>query len=118
MISKQLLSEVFKKDVIGIIINPKEDLTLGKNEISIFFDGYKQKWNIYELAHKCKEWALSKGYELHSKLQYDNKGMCNIEKFEAKAGMSCRQIIKYTYSDSEIEAIFKACEWILNNKVD
>ena len=27
---------------------------------------YEYEYNIYELAHKCKEWALSKGYILMS----------------------------------------------------
>ena len=71
--------------------------------------------NIYELAHKCKEWALSKGYILMSKPRtssnfatcvFCKNGKCDYEDDlwnDFRAG-------------TESEAIFKACEWILNQK--
>lgn len=60
MISKELLSEVLKKQVNKIITDPNEDCTIGLNEIIICFDGYMQKWNIFELADKIENWIESK----------------------------------------------------------
>ena len=67
------------------------------------------------LSNKCKEWALSKGYILMSKPRtsssfatcvFCKNGKCDYEDDlwnDFRAG-------------TEPEAIFKACEWILNQK--
>ena len=65
--------------------------------------------NIYELAHKCKEWALFEGHILSS---WMTNPMNEIE-------CCCRSnnIDRYPFqANTEPEAIFKACEWILENK--
>lgn len=63
--------------------------------------------NIYELAHKCKEWALSKGYYLHSHIKEDNECWCIVKSLDnITRQFSCEM-------DTESEAIIKACEWIL-----
>lgn len=62
--------------------------------------------NIYELAYKCKEWALNNGYEIYSK----QDGFCGIG---LSGGDDYGVYWDYVfYADAEIEAIFKACEWI------
>jgi hypothetical protein len=66
----------------------------------------KDTINIYELAHKCKEWALKHDCELLSCVK-STRSICDIY----SNLLDC----KFThYADSEPEAIFKACEWILN----
>ena len=37
--------------------------------------------NIYELAHKCKEWALNKNYEIWS-VSKNKRGEAQIEHFK------------------------------------
>ena len=111
MISKELLSEVFIKQVKAIIIDPKEDCTIGANELIICFDGYIQKWNIHELAHKCKEWARDKDIFLRSFYDYEG-AFCYIS---APTWVDKIEIPKTGFcSETEPEAIFKACDWILN----
>ena len=68
--------------------------------------------NIYEFAHKCKEWVLSKGYsQLSGKDDIYEKG----EGFVCSVG-STTLLIKDFYADTELEAILKACEWVLELK--
>ena len=85
----------------GILIVWKED---GMSEI-----------NIYELAHKCKEFAFKQGYEIQSRIMsndHQKRGNCCILKVEYEYE-SC---IKIENAKTEPEAIFKACQWILENK--
>lgn len=115
MISRELLSEVLNESRVildyEVSICGKE-IHYGHTDIDE--DGFI---NIYELAHKCKEWATP----IHSQYfltifiggisetthirQYGvdivDKDLCNIAGFTAV---------------TEYEAIFKACEWILDNK--
>jgi hypothetical protein len=74
--------------------------------------------NIHELAHKCKEWAKSKNLYIVSMLG------SNSESANSKINSKCEcwvcdltdTIIKEEiYADTEPEAIFKACQWILEN---
>ena len=104
MVSKELLSEVFGWDIK--FVNPR----VNDNEISfVDYNGNVDSFNVYYVAHKCKEWALGKGYTLSTSYQ----GVCyinltienNIYKYDKKITM-----------ETEPEAIFKACQWIYNNK--
>ena len=62
--------------------------------------------NIYELAYKCKEWALSEGHILK---HWTTKPMGGTECY-----CESNNIDKYPFeAETEQESIFKACEWIL-----
>lgn len=106
MISKELLSEVLK-------INQIDDIYTEDN--TLYFCELNKGINIYELAHKCKMWALSKGYYLRAEqgINYKDNEMwsCFLNK-DMNDGAS---FVDY-WNISEIEAIFKACEWLLENK--
>ena len=67
--------------------------------------------NIHELAHKCKEWAYNKGFMLLSGLYIRGKIWCEIYK-----PLDLNNTITQFGEDTEPEAIFKACEWILKQK--
>ena len=109
MISKELLSSVLGLTVVkGLelegtvlwyngIVNINNQPPYAK-ELNI---------NIYELAHKCKEWALKHHYKVISKP--DNvPGL-----WEAYVNLSLTS--KHgEVADTEPEAIFKACQWILD----
>ena len=117
MISKELLSEVLGVEVNIFDVDKKNDLvfeykndgTYGDTDIKINKDFIGTYINIYELAHKCKEWALEL-YELRSHL-CDNKGHCIIYGLNYP-----REEFMFFTEDTEPEAIFKACQWILRRE--
>ena len=129
MISKELLSEVmFNGRVeirsIGInnnileyslfcSINEKDGTNFNEDMPDNYYvvkQNICEYINIYELAHKCKEWAYNKGflywYE-NSKLYIKIMHSCKVD-FEIDIGNYKKPF--------EIDIDFKACQWILNNK--
>jgi hypothetical protein len=100
--SKELLSEVLGRDVYKVKDIENNTLIYG----CLVHDGWYDEINIYELAHKCKEWALSV-YNNIDFMVY-GRSQCDLIIFTQPDD------IKYNFNaDTEIEAIFKACEWIL-----
>ena len=98
-ISKELLSEVLKKEIENRDISYVE---IYKNVVIYKVSIYdrEEEINIYELAHKCKEWLADSEvdytlWRTHKHRFYSEKYYLDIE------------------SDTEHEAIFKACEWVL-----
>ena len=74
--------------------------------------------NIYELAYKCKEWALNIGYSLES---ITNRSCIMGNNYEYYASVKIHKatnsMIEHNIDeDTETKAIFKACQWILDNK--
>jgi len=109
-VSKELLSEVLGTPVEIISIDEHkceiknsisfENYQLGVSYSYLYGNKEIRFMPVHELAHECKEWASSKGYHIYS----HNKGChihYNIASFKA---------------DTEPEAIFAACQWILDNK--
>lgn len=67
---------------------------------------------LYELAYRCKEWAYINEYLLDSRV-VESKGSC----FIMTSPISGKEDVDKTIiADSEPQAIFKACEWILKNR--
>lgn len=104
MISKELLSVV-----LGLHCGIK---SIKNSEVIYWFDCIgeirEHSINIYELAHKCKEWAIKySGWTLQSYTNERGSGICRI-----KVGDG--QEINKLIASSEPEAIFKACQWILD----
>ena len=117
MISKELLNKVLNIEIVSYQMKQKNILAYEYNKVS------KNQWsgktfcnrsiNIYELAHKCKEWAYYKhGYIIFSKTRISSSlASCYFD-----------TMAKHDYEDdycddfraeTEYEAIFKACSWIL-----
>ena len=107
-ISKELMSEVLNYEVdtvLGINKN-KIDYTCCRDENEGYID---ISINLYEFSHKnCKEWALEKGSYINC--FYNEFWWDRVEK-KYTADIPSRN--KSFYADTEIEAIIKACEWIL-----
>lgn len=108
-ISKELVSEVMD------IKYPFSDVQLNSNILSwwredVYFEE-TVKINIYEFAYKCKVWVFNK-YKIYlsSELGEDSE----ISLFWT-ANFKIKKENKSFYGDSELEAIFLACEYILNN---
>ena len=107
IITKELLSEVLGKTVS----NPRfatSDIMLRYS----YGQGF-QEINIYELAHKCKEWALHKYYTVKS--YYDHCGFAFVYLSSGVIDMRRYNIPRFK-SNTEPEAILKSCQWILENK--
>ena len=104
-ISKELLGEVLNKN-----ISSYEFDVYGNIDYKILND-YGSCINIYELAHKCKEWAANIGFNISSTSGYrgDNTPY-------AYAISSDGEEFPFIEADTEVESVFKVCEWILNNK--
>lgn len=105
--SKELINEVLSKEV-------EEERFIDSNSLTYVNSGIYEDINIYEFAHMCKEWAFKQGYDLVCKRKYtltrSTYYECNVEKllnyifyFEEE----------FSSEQSEQEAIFKACEWIM-----
>lgn len=117
MISKELLSEVLNQNVTSVYKQQEQYRYTTSNT-----NGALVSWsdvplpNIYELAHKCKEWALNKGYIIeigvHPTIKKDRSDRDYFYKITTDRGQrfisNFVEIIK-----TEPEAIFKACEYIL-----
>ena len=104
-ISKELVSEVMD------IKYPFSDVQLNSDILSwlredVYFEE-KVKINIYEFAFKCKEWAFKNKYKIQSQINASNKGHSHI----TKKNDDCWA--KGFFENTEIEAVIKACEYIL-----
>jgi len=114
MISKELLSEVLDTNVEEFI-----DDKFAKDGYILFWEWYNKNKNqrqrdinIHELAHKCKEWVLEKRILFQSGY--------TVPTVQARADIAWAKgleepQIKTFIADTEPEAIFKACQWILDN---
>jgi len=119
MISKELLGKVLNVKVLGNLKCP---------EFVLYFDvdlgtptTRTMGVNIYELAHKCKEWAFDNHVELstwkttktkdtsYGKAKWETHDFGNTY-YVASTG------VRYTHGNTEPESIFKICQWILDNK--
>lgn len=74
LISKELLSEVLEVNKSTEIKNIQKIGNIIEFEYHRKKGGYSLdgNTNIYELVHKCKEWALE-GWEIHSAIIDSNK---------------------------------------------
>ena len=103
MISKELLSNVLNKNVSYFVVR--------QNEITYTYDDCDEDLNIYELAHKCKEWAYANNYNIES----DYEGYTRLSTVDTSTIVS-KGSITIPFELSEPEAVFNDCQWILDNK--
>ena len=124
LISKEVFEEVMaiklKEDWCDISIkNDRVYYWLPDGEYFI-----PENINIYELAHKCKEWAFEFRFDnkptnnryYRQRSGYEDKFNVEKQKREKLGYMTltfgCLGHTKTFYADTEPEAIFKACGWI------
>lgn len=113
-ISKELLSEVLNCDVDKYTIVSSSEITqirIWKKDAEMW--DYRS-CDIHHLAHKCKEWAINKGYVLRIcyVLENDTRELCFVETTLLKSDQYLSDYYDMD-SNTEVEAIIKACEWIL-----
>ena len=110
---KELIKAVLQKETE--ILSKDFNFTINEDCIEFSDDGEIQfEYCIYKFAFKCKEWALSNGHYLKSRgvniLCKESMPKSEVEYID-KNNMF---VAKDFYSNSEIEATIKACEWILS----
>ena len=111
MISNELLSVV-----LGLHCGIK---SIKNSEVIYWFDciGEIREYsiNIYELAHKCKEWAVNLSPIKHALSSYPRCGDIRNYKKTNGSYYICQHLVSGAQfeAETEPEAIFKACEWIL-----
>ena len=118
MLSKELLSEILT-DTQHMDVEKIIEVNKSGNEVyftaSVMnvntktYATIKRYFNIHELAHECKEWASEMEYSLDSVIEH----IADI-----RFCIATDRLGNYkTFNDeAEPEAIFKACQWILDNK--
>ena len=114
-ITKELLEEILEFTSGNVWIK----------EIETNYDDFKYlcnvgSWNTiskFELAFKCKEYALRKGYSLISQSRgyCRDKGICFVYKDDWTSEFPDYCLESFS-GESEIEAIFKATDWVQLNK--
>ena len=109
-ISKELIKAVLKKETETL--SKDFNFTINEDYIEFSDDGEMQfEYCIYKFAFKCKERAKNKEYIVHSS---------PTQKIEHTAIVQSFDINKFYYGENqfyaltEVEAIIKACEWILS----
>ena len=118
MISKELLSIIMCAKI--------ERFRILNNIAHIYYINDEQEYfiSVYELSYRCREWARNNDYEVSAckPIVQDDEGKAvinywykaYIHKFELGTYSGPEQILKFDINcSSEPEAIFKACEWIL-----
>lgn len=116
MISKELLSEVLNKTV-GVVYTEDSQGNSFTNFVRPRFGDFVDEINIYELAHKCKEWATEYGYSIATGNRLDGTNKYDVLCIHKDEDIECSGAIFFNeIVDTEPEAIFKACQWILDNK--
>lgn len=110
-ISKELLSEVLGREVTDF-----EHWDNNEYRCTAYFDGFRQRFfiNIYELAYKCKEWALVKGYIIKSEpYDYNEDSTFSGGYFYITRVNNMHSCPNCGANKSEVQAVIDACEWIL-----
>ena len=115
IISKEILSELKLFDNIE---NRDWKYEVNGNTLKVVYNitnCFEGNWftiNIYELAHKCKEWAFKQGYELRNGRNIEvEQELCYFCEYKHKRQLDYYDG-DYFLANTEIESIFKACEWI------
>lgn len=116
IISKELLEEVLDKK-----LHLEHLWELNKNNEFLYYEGENgdgKHINIYELAYKCKEWALQQKpyYEIESRIVANNTGGYDSLPVAYACVIFDDMPLREIKAPTEPEAIFKACQWILENK--
>lgn len=117
-VSKKLVEAIIGEDIYGTIFvkdNVVQYTTLGTTEYA--FDMLENhEINIYEFAFKCKEWAVNLSPNKHALSSYPRWG--DIRNYKKTNGFYyiCQHLVSGAQfeAETEPEAIFKACEWLLN----
>jgi len=120
------MENTISKELINSVMNYNDEsnrttdnIKIKDNKIEIYyshpdFGEDLEAINIHELANVCKEWAYNKEIIIESAIWFNAPLMEKMARAKAKCNNEDES--PYFIGLSEPEAIFKACQWILDNK--
>ena len=121
-ISKELLSEVLKLYAVSHSLLNKLTNSFNVTYNPLENHPYTKSMpiNIYEFAFMCKQWAISKGYQIISGFsdepayrKQDEKAYAQIRYYTEDEFGNGEYEELYFMANTEIEAVIKASEYIL-----
>ena len=101
-ISKELFEKVMKVELAGFSINEENVIGYTFNKIGYF------EISVDTFFFKCKEWALNEGYWL---MTWKHKIGAGCKIFSGHLNIRVDERLD---ADSEQQAVFDACQWILD----
>lgn len=119
-------NKIISKQLLGVLIKASEPIQNIKENTEFpnyiyygYGDNCEYRINTHELANKAKEWAWEQGYQIMSSYKSPS---CNDEPYaevierEVKTykDEEIRILVTNQGGDTEKEAIFNSCEWILS----
>lgn len=113
-ISDELLSEVLKQESLNIEVAGKYIKYVQYENSHEGMLPCDYRINIYELAHKCKEWVKEQKYKIITENRDYGTEYIIINKNDTIFGEY--EILHSDYAKTEQQAIFNVCQWILDNK--
>ena len=115
-ISKELFNEVTDSKCHEVFI--KDEFIIAHSNLGM------KMVNIYEFVFMCKQWAISKGFQIISGFsdeqiyrKQDEKAYAQIRYYTEDEFGNGEYEELYFMSNTEIEAVFKASEYILKERV-
>ena len=118
-ISKELIKAVLEKETKTL--SKDFNFTINEDYIEFSDDGEMQfEYCIYKFAFKCKEWAYKQKFTILTEFvnqdgvfSYVIDNNQSIENYGYLVG-DIKILLYIPHNKTEIEAIIKACEWILS----
>ncbi|MCK5536951.1 MAG: hypothetical protein KAI79_09000 [Bacteroidales bacterium] len=91
-----------------------KDLEIKGTDVLLYTTNDKHKLdtitiNIYELMHRCKEWAWDNGYKIKTYKESITLYESEIREKMAREG----QDYYYMVGDSEPDIVFRSCFWLM-----
>ena len=121
-ISTELASAVLGKEVTkcSLINKSRNSINISYFEDKEDFNTSYKEWNIYEFAFKCKEWILNQNnkdcFYIADQFSLNIESQMGVIKYFWCVLLKNNSRVSPEFkADSEIEAILKACTWILEN---
>ena len=117
-ISRELFDNVFE----GCVFNYVKDNVIYYSQPCVIMEGswVESETNVNDFFFDCKEWAMSKGYQIISGLSDEPTYRKQDEKAYAKINYYSKNEIgnreykdMYFKANTEVEAVIKASEYIL-----
>jgi len=114
------MNKLISKELLSLVLDTKIEKFKIVEEDNMMYFGYTSL-NLDTLGRLCKEWALKEGYclvsSIHDNNNYESK-YCICEIMKPVYGSSSLYFPQENTigSDTEPEAIFKACQWILEKE--
>ena len=126
-LSKELIGEVLGNNVVKVWTEGSNILYTVLYTEGVHLASVNFSINKYELMHNMKQWALGQEYSITSGLAFAEKKLKEYygDEFSIQHKAFCNyERLNYTFDDdrdftkatTEFEAVYKACQWIKENK--